>query len=417
MIKKSLYLFAAAILTAISVYAGSSPAESRTFLGVFYFPDTDLFGKAGLRAARKILKDHEIKKIYGEIDKGTEPDKIKVLRDLESFNKAGADIIVTLRWPANPETSPKEVMIEGNDNPRTLSDRVPAGKDKEESLKLLRRFLADFGPKIKVISLQNECLGGPGRYSRADMSREPGKSSPAGAWLKEVAETVKKTRAENPRLAHLKIASPVWQGISRLSEKNIPIQAHHEDYRVSFLAEITEISNKYCDYVDVHFLQASLADIGREISYIKRYTNLPLITTEWAGLAGVREWLKEPVKAEILERLKKNFPGVEKVPKNNEQVVRFAQKNKFPVKIWNEFLKDMPHEKDFALESFKLFEKEKFAYACWALGFQYSHVLYDLNTLFANMKTLEKYAPNEPAYGDFQRVIEYTGGKPWAPRD
>jgi len=65
------------------------------------------------------------------------------------------------------------------------------------------------------------------------------------------------------------------------------------------------------------------------------------------------------------------------------------------------------------LKSFQLFEKEEFVYACWALGYQYNNYFFDPKTLFANMVTKEPFAPNEPAFIDFQRVIEYSGGKPW----
>lgn len=100
-------------------------------------------------------------------------------------------------------------------------------------------------------------------------------------------------------------------------------------------------------------------------------------------------------------------------PKSNKELVEFAHKRKTPLRLWNKFLENMPHEKDFALRSFKLFEKEGFVYACWALGYQYNSFVFDLNTLFANMVTQDPLAQNEPAFSDFQRTIEYSGGTPW----
>lgn len=410
---KIILLFLTAGFLSSAVQCLAAEAGTVTKLGVFYLPEPDLFKKSGLKVTRKILKDFEIKRIYEELDGGKAPDRIKALWFLEELKKAGVDVIVTLRWPKEEKAFLGGETVGGADNPDSLLDRVPEGADRERSLALLRRFLADFGPHIAVVSIQNECLGGPGRYTESDMMKKPDGRSPAGRWLEDVARSVRASISENPGLSHLKIASPVWQGVGEVALQGGMIPKRHSNPKISLLGEIVDISNKYCDYVDLHFLVTPPEKMDELISYVKKHTHRALITTEWAGLHGVKEWLNEPAREPVLKKIRRSSGGSAFKIKTNRDVVRFAQKKKVPVKDWNDFLKTMPHSEDFALKSFKIFEKHGFAYACWALGFQYSHDLFDLNTLFANAKTRERFAPNGPAFGDFQRLIEYTGGTPW----
>lgn len=410
---KTILLFLTAVLLSPAVPCLAAGAGTVTKLGVFYLPEPGLFKKAGLKVTRKILKDFEIRRIYEELDGGKDAGEIKALRLLEDFKKAGVDVIVTLRWPKDEKAFPGGETAGGTDDPAALLDRVPEGADRERSLALLKRFLADFGPHIAVVSIQNECLGGPGRYAESDMIREPGGRSPAGRWLEDVAVTVRGAISGDPRLSHLKIASPVWQGVGAVALQGGMIPERHPNPKISLLGEIVDISNKYCDYVDLHFLETPPERMDELISYVKKHTDRALITTEWAGLHGVKAWLREPAPEAVLKKISRSSGGSVFKIRTNRDVVRFAQKRKVPVKDWNGFLKTMPHSEDFALESFKIFEKHGFAYACWALGFQYSHDLFDLNTLFANMKTRERFAPNGPAFAGFQRLVEYTGGTPW----
>ena len=393
---------------------GSLHAKTATKLGVFYLPDPELFAKAQLKVTRAIVNDFQIREIYRQIDSGKQIAQIEPLQKLRSLRVAGVDVIITLRWPLDSSLLESGAsIVNGRLEPKTMIDRVPAGADKKRVLQLLKRFLSDFGDQIAVVSLQNECLGGPGRYRIEDTVRAPGEFSSAGHWLIEVAETVREMRRSNPKLAHLKISSPAWQAIDRLSAESIMIPEHHDHPKIRLLGEIVKISNTYCDYVDIHPLEMALEDLPRIIAYVKKHTALPLITTEWSGLYQVKDWLQEPVDPKIMAIIKKEFPKLSLNPKNNEELVQFAHKRKTPLRLWHKFLEGMPHEKDFALKSFQLFEKEGFVYACWALGYQYNNHLFDLKTLFANMVTQEPFAPNEPAFSDFQRAIEYSGGTPW----
>ncbi|MGM0601208.1 MAG: hypothetical protein ACQETH_15470 [Candidatus Rifleibacteriota bacterium] len=389
-------------------------ARTATRLGVFYLPDPELFKQAGLRVTRAIVNDYQIAEIYRQLDSGKQIAQIKPLQKLISFKKAGVDVIITLRWPLDSSLLKEGTsIVKGKLDPKSMIDRVPQGADREQVLQYLKRFLNDFGDQIAVISLQNECLGGPGRYRSKDTVRAPGEFSAAGQWLIKVAKTVREIRRLNPGLSHLKISSPAWQAIGRLAAEDIMIPKHHQHPKIRLLGEIVKISNTYCDYVDIHPLEMSLKDLPQVIAFVKKHTDLPLITTEWSGLYQVREWLQEPVNPKFMALIKKEFPKLQLNPKNNEELVQFAHKRKTPLRLWHKFLEDMPHEKDFALRSFQLFEKEGFVYACWALGYQYNNSLFDLKTLFANMVTKEPFAPNEPAFSDFQRTIEYAGGTPW----
>lgn len=378
--------------------------QNTTKLGVFYLPEPEVYPKLGLKALRVIIKDSTIKNLFAQLDCGIKPKNIKILKLAKSFKQAGVDLIVTLRWPDGESSKLKEI-IDGNDNVLALYDRVPVGKDRDDSLALINRFLEKFGNFISVVSLQNECLGGPGKYHEEDMMRRNGKLSNAGDWLETVAKTVKKLRAGNPRLSHLKIASPVWQGIPKLIslQLNIPVNSSHP--KLNLIAEIAKISNEYCDFVDLHFLQRPIAELPGIIAYVKKHTSLPLITTEWAGLANVNNWLKEPI-SELTKRLLiTSFGKVDAT--TNYDVVKIAHKRKVTKQIWVKFLAQMPHEKDFLIRSFKLMQKEGFQYACWALGLQYGHTFFDLNTLFANQTTNEHFAPNEPIFSELKKLVEY----------
>lgn len=402
------FLLFIAIFTPFATHAESS----KTKLGVFFLPSPELFEQAQLKVTRKILKDFEIEKLYEQLDSGKQTGQIKQLKTLQAFKDAGVDIIITLRWPLdNSLFTQKTDMINGKINQKSMIDRVPQGEDRTRTLKLLQRFINDFGKWIDVISLQNEVLGGPGQYRDQDTMRAPGEFSPAGQWLIHVAKTVRSTIQSNPKLSHLKISSPVWPASANFAAKNIMIPEYHKSPKIRFFGEIIKISNTYCDYVDIHTLVMSIKDLPQFIAYIKKHTHLPLITTEWAGLYGVRKWMKKTVDPSVIAHIKHNIQNIKR--KTNEQLIRFAHKKKVPLKVWNNFLRTMPHEKDFTLKSFRLFEQEGFAYACWALGYQYNNLFFDLNTLFANIVTKDRHAPNGPAFEDFQRVIKYSGGTPW----
>ncbi len=412
--RKLFVLLSCLFLFIILSAPGSLQAKTRTKLGVFYLPTPELFKKAQLKVTRAIVSDDKIQEIYRQLDSGKQIWQIKPLQKLKTLKSSGVDVIITLRWPQDKSLLEKGIDIfKGRIDPNSMIDRVPEGLDRERVLQLLKRFLNDFGDQIAVISLQNECLGGPGQYRTDDTMRNSGGFSKAGKWLIKVAKTVDELRRSNPKLSHLKISSPTWQAVDRLSSEGAMIPEFHEHPKIKLLGEIVKISNTYCDYVDIHLLETSLKDYPRIIAYVKKHTDLPLITTEWSGLYKVREWLQEPINPKILALIKKEFPKLVVTAKINRDLVQIAHSRKTPTQLWNKFLETMPHEKDFALRSFQLFEKEGFVYACWALGYQYNNFVFDLNTLFANMVTKEPLAPNEPAFSDFQRTIEYSGGMPW----
>ncbi|PKK89546.1 MAG: hypothetical protein CVV64_14155 [Candidatus Wallbacteria bacterium HGW-Wallbacteria-1] len=379
--------------------------QKKTRLGVFHLPEPGIFPSLGLEAVRAIIKDSNIKDLFAQLDRGVKPENIKILKLTKSFKRAGTDLIVTLRWPDYQSVQLRE-LIDGRDNINALYDRVPLGRDRAESLALLSRFIEKFGDQIKVISLQNECLGGPGRYHENDMTGNGnGKFSNAGEWLAEVAKTVFKIRAANPRLSHLKIASPVWQGITKLIEMKMDIPVYSTHPKVNLIAEIAKISNQYCDFVDLHFLENPISEWPAIISYVRKYTSLPLITTEWAGLANVKTWLNEPISALTKDLLIASFGQSDAI--TNSDFVKIAHEKKLQRRFWEKFMTQMPHEKDFMISSFKLMQKEGFAYACWALGLQYGHSVFDLNTLFANLTTNERFAPNEPVFSELIKLVEY----------
>lgn len=160
-----------------------------------------------------------------------------------------------------------------------MYDRVPLAQDRIDSIKLLKRFLKDFGSITEIYSVQNEVGGlGPGTYSQSDMQNN-GNGSPPALWWKDIVDTIQNEKISNPTLSHLKICSPSPILLKRLvfDRNNLP------QTNVDFFYETIDFGNAQCDFIDFHFNVYSITEYEATLNFISPLVTKPMISTEWSA--------------------------------------------------------------------------------------------------------------------------------------
>ncbi len=396
--KKLIHSLIPFALLASLVFASAAFSQESTVkikIGVF-----NLFNARGLvsihaQAVRAILTDDLLKVITAKLDSGIAPEEIFEINELKEINAAGIDVIITLRWPKAPDS---------------YIDRVPQGDDRRQCLARLEKFLVAAGRYLTVVSVQNEYLAGPGIYEKKEYRMRVDGGSPVFDWFKEVAETVRALRQSRQDLAHLKIASPVWEGIDCF----IP-GAHHplcdrRPYTKDVFFQTVAFSNEYCDYVDLHLWGDVSGKMSRMIEFAKQHTALPLITTEWSQVHGLDEWLKKPLDKGFRDK----YTHVLSVNRwtTNKAFIAYCYRHRVSPEIWSDFAASVPHDPRYIADSYRLFQEKGFAYCFWALGYQYGEPVFDVKTLFANRVTADRHTPNQPVYDEFVSFLTALSKSP-----
>lgn len=344
------------VRTRIGVHNGFNPAAAR---------------ELGVETVRFILKDHQIreclKKPNGDFG-----------RKIDEFKKHGVELVACIRWPADTRSA-NEMIEQGRRRQDSHPDRIPLGREREDALDLLEKFLTAFDGRLDWYQIQNEPLGGPGRYSREEL-----KSGAAFEWMEALAERARKTIASNG--LKLRIISPGLTGKPGADAAPEYLDA---------VDRLITLTGKYCDAFDIHLHVESYDDLTRRVTALKERmrragVDRPLVALEWSNSHALKVFARnEPGKAAEMRK-----------------VIAAAYAHPSSPATWRRFMETLPLEKDFLRKSYTYMAGEGFLITCWAPMFQYGSEVYDAVALIANKTAAGRHVPNEPLYAEFRAAAE-----------
>ncbi len=362
---------------------------SRTWSkGVFALRDQQRLASLDAEYLRILIWDSHLKQIYRRVKQGTPLHQIPRVREVIDIQKSGVKLILTLRWADQRSKKPK------------LYDRVPQGKDRKASLQLLKRFLNDLGPYLAIYSLQNEVGGiGPGTYSKADMT-DRGQGSPAVRWLIDLTQTARQTIAANPKLSHIKIASPAPIALKKMVFAPQDIPALNR----SFFHEVLKFGNQYTDYIDLHVNRYTLSELKTMLQFIEPLIQKDLISTEWSEVAHAQVFLRQPIRSEVRRFAKTAGYPIPSRLRTNKELVEHMYRRKAPASVWNRLVQSSNYPPGFMRESADLLAKAGFVILCWNSGWQEGKPIYDVRTLFANRTVVGESNTVDLFVGEFKAL-------------
>ncbi|MEM9160216.1 MAG: hypothetical protein AAGB46_14320, partial [Verrucomicrobiota bacterium] len=314
--------------------------------GVFGGRDATLVEPLEVKAVRTILWDTSI-------TPSATPLLLQRLQDLKNIGVTNT--IVTLRWPADPESDP-------------FYDRIP--ENEEDALLTIETFLtlAQEENLIDWVQIQNEPGGGPGSY------RAPEEFQAAIPWFAKVAERI---RNMDP---NLKIISPALTGFEQAIEGDNLVSAIHES--------LVTFSNDYCDALDIHLFSESIQRTEEYIAYIKTLGSAKeLVTLEWAQAKALSEFILEAPNKDYLDSI---YGG-----------------NPVSQKEWESFILTAPLDPYYIIRAVSVFQEAGIKIACYAGINQFGTLeldrdrIYDMVALYSNITT-GNYTPTQPFFGDIQ---------------
>jgi len=357
----------------------------KTVLGVhnLFFGWSEYITAINAKATRRIIDDRTIKSWFSDSKK-----KSRIVSYMQTCRNQEIQVILSIRWP-NWENKKRKAMEN-----KPHDDRVPVGKDREESLALLDRFLNEFGPYMDWYSFQNEAVAGNGEYPD-HLKKDSKGNSPACEWFATLAEHTRELMKENPKLSHLKFMSPA------LTTVNNQANGAHS-LNTWFIEQIIEMSNEHMDAIDVHFHDVvTPEDTRKSIKWVKRKAKIPLASTEWAPTRAGEEWLKSPVAD---ERFGKDIV--------NGQFIQNTYKKPVSIELWNEFMATVPLDPAVFIEKqYKVCNEEGMVVLCYGGGGQIGKPQFDWKQLIATRTVKGKNQHNQlyyDAFAAFAKKIKKT---------
>jgi hypothetical protein len=340
----------------------------RPTLGVHALFAPSLAESVGTEMVRLIVHDEAVAQARAELEAGRTPEFV---RNLEAFEDAGIEVVLTLRWPVNPGE-------QGAD-----PDRIPTGADREEQLELVRWLVDASAGRIDYIQLNNEPLGGPGHYT-------PEEADAAIDWLEAVATEICSMRNADPDLANLRIVAPALTAVEGMADGTATPEV---EAGVRLLIEFAE---GYADLLDVHLHVTGVDSIERQLAWLRGETSIPLVTLEWSQAKAAAGWLDQQADPRF-------GTGT------NRDVVRAAYEDPMTSAEWHAFTATAPHDDSFIPDAYAVFERNLVQLAAYGGGLQYGSPPYDLKMLFAT-KTMAPPGPNQPFHSQFTALAEALNG-------
>jgi hypothetical protein len=353
-------------------------------IGAFFLSSLPKLQEIHAGVYRGMVADQDLLRIYSRIPPGESILRSKEFKNIENIANSGIDVILTIRWPVSEKSK---------------VDRVPYGKDREASLRLLEKVLHDLGPYIQIYSIQNEVLGGPGQYDRRDTIAGADGKIPAIEWLKELTQTARRVIRSDPKLSHIKISSPAFTGFSFLvlghEHKNVELVRSKKN----FFDAILQFSNQYCDYLDLHLISLNLADMQATVKLMRQRSPLPFIASEWGEVYGLRAWFQRGVSPDFKRKYNSEVPMSTIV--TNQDFMNYSFEHQVSREMWNDFVATSPSEAKFIQKSYDLFLKYRFRYACWSIGHQHQPTAYSFKAIFADRSIRSEDQGNALVYDNF----------------
>ncbi len=334
--------------------------------GVYALRDVDKLLDLEADWIRILVKDTDLIAIFNQLDAGIDLEDIPDAYELVQIHDAGVKIIVTVRWPDQASGEPE------------LFDRVPMGQDRENSLEVVRRTLAEFGTYFDIFSVQNEVGGlGPGTYFEKDMVNT-GNGSNAVNWWIDIVNTVNEEIAANPDLQHIALGSPVPIALKAMVFDPGSVPAVNQD----FFFETIDFGNNYTDYLDFHFNRYTLDETDTALSYLAPLVQKPMISTEWSEVASAEGYMGLQNSDQLLDLAADlNYtitPGM-----TNEKLIHYMYTCPGPLELWEFMVAESGYVEGFIAQSALKLEQANFEILCWNGGPQAREPLFDLRKIYA----------------------------------
>lgn len=323
--------------------------EANTILGLHgAIGAPEIVAPLGARMVRGIIFDSQL-----DFENQTFLDK------LQDFKNRGIETVIALRWPTDPEDSMK-------------MDRIP--ENQAAALDQVEDFLFATNGLVDWFQIQNEPLGGPGRYG-------PGQERDALEWLREVGARARSV-IDSHGLA-TRIVTPGITGIEgamRGGEANI-----------RGIDSILRIGRDYADAVDVHLHVRDVADLEGRVGYIETRmgelgVNTALTTLEWSQAGVMDAWFDEH--PEDLAYVQNSY-GNQRTPQE-----------------WADFMQTLPLEPNFMEDAYDALNERGFLHAAYGGLWQYGNPKFDVKAILSNQtvkhKTWDRLLwGNEPIYSQY----------------
>lgn len=342
-------------------------APGPTVLGVHGLSDPQVAASLGTPMVRIIVHDRAVAAARAELDAGRVPEFV---RNLDAFHAAGAQVVLTLRWPVAPGT------------PGSDPDRIPQGADREAALEQVRWLARATAGKVAYIQVNNEPLGGPGHY-------DPDQADAAVEWMGDVAEEICAVRNSDPALADLRLVAPALTGIDGLAS------GHGSPEQEAAVDSIVALAESHFELLDIHLHATGVASIEGQLAWLRSRTTMPLASLEWSQAKAASSWLSQPAD--------RRFGSG-----TNRKVVLDAYEHPMPVAEWRAFVSGSPHDPTFLADAFAVLEASGVRLAAYGGAWQYGTPLYDLDALYAN-RTVGYDRPNQPFHDEFVALAASTG--------
>lgn len=332
-------------------------------VGVQGSPTLSQVRALGSEAVRLMLKSQQLARSARRGE-----DSVARLRELKA---AGVEVIACVRWPASDVTA-RETVDAGGRRQDAHTDAVPRGREREEALQLVERFLIATKGSLDWYQLGNEVLSGPGRYSEQDW-----RSGDAVEWLTALATRAREViKREN---LSVKLISPGLHGVSSDLAGDAGTGT---DMLLKF-------AGKHCDAIDVHLHVNGYDDLVKSVEALKERmkrldVDLPLMALEWSMSGATRDWFAR-------DRSRREF-------------VQGAYERPLDAGAWEDFVESGPYPRDFMRRSYRYLNSEGFRIVCWAPMGQYRSPIFDVTALYAYNTVKGRQTPNEPFYSDFRRL-------------
>jgi len=344
------------------VVSSESELPAGPVVGVHNSSKPNMLQQLGARMSRVIIHDQAMAAARQAMDAGETP---VYFEDLDVLVDLGIVPVVTLRWPVNPG------------EPGPDPDRVPTGQDREDCLELVEWFLLETAGRVNHVAINNEPLGGPGRYPQDQM--EDG-----FAWMASVAEHINVLRDTRPELDHLQVIMPV-QITSGYLEGTASSSV------VAAVDALIEIGMDHADLLDLHLNVKSVAEMEAKLAFLTGLSDVPVVSLEWCQAYFSDEWRAEQADPQF---------GINMT---NNDVILAAYENPMSAEDWASFIAPAPYDPHFLSQAVAVMSAYGVRMAAYAGAWQYGNPRFDIVALLAN-HTVGGQAPNEPFYSSFRSL-------------
>lgn len=382
------------LIISLLMVLGSAKSQTQLGLRAVSAPQfIPYYQDLGAKVSRQIRRDYEMT--------GAGIDMLG--EQLQGLKELGITTIVCMRFPNHPSDVYQ-------------ADRVPLrnAADLRQSLAVVDSMLIKLNGKLDFFQLQNEPLGGPGKY--LDVNSRLHLGYYAIQWLDTLARHVKNT-IEQHQLS-MGIISPAFHDVENALTNEEGINSFSYIFSPSdtilegestlhtveryWFREQMRIAKTYCDLIDIHLNVKDLPAFRQAIKNLDSLQQLvldPGLKKPYSSL----EWSQTKEKQQFI--LQQN---------HLRQFLDSAYQYHVRPEDWQAFMHTLNYDTTFMQRAFCVMDSANFVHACYAGLLQYgtagdlSAQIFSTCALLTN-STVDPispgvFHPNEPFYSLFKQI-------------